>query len=161
MVELALNDEVAALLQLLADELVRVLYNQKVTCISTDARAKSSPARAGEQTDLNIETLEVSNLIGVVALLVQRHGWHLVTLYDLRFDGNAVIVVTKGRGLVNNTSAAVVLDVGVVEHSEGLGFVLRERERGEKQQGCQDLCSYMKTSAAADTAKADAGPGWV
>lgn len=75
-VQLALIDEVAAFFELLANDFVRVLEFMMV--ISRHCKVDSLGG-----TYLDIQTFEVAHFVSVVALFIEGHGWHLITLNDL------------------------------------------------------------------------------
>lgn len=73
---------------------------------------------------LNVDALEVRDLVGVLASLVDRAGRSLLLADNAVGDGDAVVILSKGRRLVNETSSRVGCDVFVRDDSEGAILVL-------------------------------------
>jgi hypothetical protein len=77
---------------------------------------------------LDVLSRKVGDLLGQKAALVDRARGHLVLGDDAGGDTDAVIVVTKGRSLLNDTGTRSVGDVGVRQDAESATGVL---ERGK------------------------------
>ena len=67
----------------------------------------------------DVDTLVFGYLLGVPAGFVDWVGWGLVTGDDTVGNSNAMIVVTKGGGLVDDTGTGVRGDIGVSKNAEG------------------------------------------
>jgi hypothetical protein len=78
-----------------------------------------------------MESLEVRNFAGEVALIVDGARWELIVAEDSMGDGNAVIVFTKRRRLVDDTSTVRIGNVGIDQNPEGLVLELMERSEDE------------------------------
>jgi hypothetical protein len=75
-------------------------------------------------THLDVETLEVGDLVGVDSTLVDGARRHLLLLDDAVEDGDAVIVISEGGSLVNDSGTRVGGNVGVADDPEGTVGVL-------------------------------------
>lgn len=79
---------------------------------------------AATPTHLDIHALEVSHVVRVDTLLVDRARRHLVLRDDAVLDGDAVVVVTERGRLVNDTRAGRVGYILVADDAEGAAGVL-------------------------------------
>jgi hypothetical protein len=66
----------------------------------------------------DIPSNKVWHFVGEATGLIYWTGWHLICLNNTVCNGDAVIVITKGWRLVDNTSTTVRRDIGVVEDNE-------------------------------------------
>ena len=71
-----------------------------------------------------METLEVRNLAGEVTLIVNGARRKFIISKDSMGNGNAVIVFTKRRSLVDDTSTVRIGNVGIDQNPEGFIFEL-------------------------------------
>ena len=72
----------------------------------------------GSTTYLDMLACEIGHLLREATCIVDGAWWHLVLADDTVFDGNAVIVLTEGGCLVDNTSTVLSSDVRVVHDAE-------------------------------------------
>lgn len=99
--------------------------------LSASCRVKWSQLRAfdllgASSTNLDVETLEVGDLVGVDSTLVDGARGHLLLLNDAVENGDAVIVVSEGGSLVDDTGTRVGGNVGVADDLEGTVGVLEQ-----------------------------------
>lgn len=70
-------------------------------------------------SDLDVLPLEVWDFVGEQARSVDWTGWDLVWFDDTVGDRDAVIVITKGGRLVDDTGTRVGSDIRIAENFEG------------------------------------------
>ena len=71
-----------------------------------------------------METLEVRDFAGKVTLIVDGAWWKFIRPKDSMGDGNAVIVFTKCRCLVDDTSTVGIGNIGINQNPESFVFEL-------------------------------------
>lgn len=127
------DDHLAVVLKVLDDDLVGVLQAHR--CVSARS-ASSRESEERERAHLDVEALEVGHLVRVDALLVDRARRHLLARDDAVGDGDAVVVVTERRRLVDDARAGRVGHVRVRDDAERTALELRA---GSTRQGLERM----------------------
>lgn len=73
---------------------------------------------------LDVQTLEVGHLVREASSIVDRAWGHFLRTQHTVRNGNSVVILTEGGGLVDNTGTVFGRYVRVVEHAECLVFEL-------------------------------------
>lgn len=75
-------------------------------------------------TYLDILASEINDFTREAAGVIDRARGHLICLDDAMLESNAMIIFTKSRGLMDDSRAAIVRNVRIVENSKRPVLVL-------------------------------------